>query len=232
MDFRSIILNSSVDDGNVVYDVKIVSLLENFLIERYQMFKVLYYDERVRGGDLLIYKTLEILKDELNLLFPPKSIEEFINLTDYSVLSEIKRLKEKSTIVKEYVSLLERGDILRCVYAYNAPLFQAQYIVTLLTEEREKLEAKLSKIVNLPPHYLVLDFIDKDTYDFLVSLGKGVLLRDFNGEIRRLHDYSNISEFIVKSKMDLFRVYVPSHYYGKVRRVITDSKILKEVLKL
>lgn len=97
---RFILFSSLEEDGNgnkiLCYSSKILDDIIVFLINRFHMFKNVYFHKTCRALDLMFQQLLEYSKEPLNLVERTKNIEAFENLNELNFFSEISYYYQKN----------------------------------------------------------------------------------------------------------------------------------------
>ena len=84
-----IIRSSRIKDGKLIYDLKVIDDIYSVLFSRYMMYKNVYFHKTSRASDLILQDILNYSTKPLKLIERIKNIEDFLDLTDYSILNEI-----------------------------------------------------------------------------------------------------------------------------------------------
>lgn len=94
VDYKRIIHNIKIVDGNLVYLDKLSSQIQNFLLGRVFMYENVYLHKTATAGDYVLIMLFEVIKDELNLLKRTSDPKMFCTLTDNQILEEAKLILE------------------------------------------------------------------------------------------------------------------------------------------
>lgn len=111
VDIYRLIYTMDVLDDTLVVDSSALPTLEAFLIARMESFKAIYYHKTARAAQILLVKALEAADEELGIC-AFKTPEEYMEMDDYSLWSELKKCKRSRQIIKD----LERRRLLKCAY--------------------------------------------------------------------------------------------------------------------
>jgi len=111
VDIYRLIYTMDVLDDTLVVDSSALPTLEAFLIARMESFKAIYYHKTARAAQILLVKALEAADEELGIC-GFKTPEEYMEMDDYSLWSELKKCKRSRQIIKD----LERRRLLKCAY--------------------------------------------------------------------------------------------------------------------
>ncbi|KYK33893.1 MAG: HD domain-containing protein [Theionarchaea archaeon] len=109
---RFILFSSIRDDGNgnkiLCYSSKILDDILLLLINRFQMFKNVYFHKTCRALDLMLQQILRYSMEPLNLVERTVNLEEFEKLNDNSLFYEILFCFQDSGELKEAHKLIDR----------------------------------------------------------------------------------------------------------------------------
>ncbi len=117
-----IIRSSRIKDGKLIYDLKVIDDIYSVLFSRYMMYKNVYFHKTSRASDLILQDILNYSTRPLKLIERIKNIEDFLDLTDYSILSEITYIfnaKRKKIAKKIGISEEELRNNLEYSYEGN-----------------------------------------------------------------------------------------------------------------
>lgn len=97
-------------DGKPIlcYHVKVVDNIYSVLFSRFMMYKNVYFHKTARAADLMIQEILRYACDILDLKERLNNLEEFLKLTDHSILVELERCTDDSWEGREAKKLVER----------------------------------------------------------------------------------------------------------------------------
>ena len=90
---------------------------ETMMISRYQMFKAVYFHKTVRAGEVMLLEAMDLARDELGLT--SMKIDEFVKLTDDSILTDLLSLPENKSdlkIAKKIAEDYEQRKLFKCVF--------------------------------------------------------------------------------------------------------------------
>ncbi|MGC1122035.1 MAG: HD domain-containing protein [Candidatus Methanofastidiosia archaeon] len=99
---------SSIHDGKLCYSSKILDDILLLLINRFQMFKNVYFHRTCRGLDLTLQQILRYSMVPLNLVERTRKLEEFEKLNDSGLLYEILCHRQDSDELKKACELIDR----------------------------------------------------------------------------------------------------------------------------
>ena len=90
---------------------------ETMMISRYQMFKAVYFHKTVRAGEVMLLVAMDLERNELGLT--SMKIDEFVKLTDDSILADLLALPETKSdlkIAKKIAEDYEQRKLFKCVF--------------------------------------------------------------------------------------------------------------------
>ena len=90
---------------------------ETMMISRYQMFKAVYFHKTVRAGEVMLLEAMDLARNELGLT--SMKIDEFVKLTDDSILADLLALPETKSdlkIAKKIAEDYEQRKLFKCVF--------------------------------------------------------------------------------------------------------------------
>ena len=90
---------------------------ETMMISRYQMFKAVYFHKTVRAGEVMLLEAMDLARNELGLT--SMKIDEFVKLTDDSILTDLLSLPENKSdlkIAKKIAEDYEQRKLFKCVF--------------------------------------------------------------------------------------------------------------------
>ena len=102
------ILFSFIKEGKLCYSSKILDDILLLLINRFHMFKNVYFHKTCRALDLMLQQILEYSMKPLNLVERTENLREFEKLNDTSLLYEISYHNRENRELKEARNLVER----------------------------------------------------------------------------------------------------------------------------
>ena len=90
---------------------------ETMMISRYQMFKAVYFHKTVRAGEVMLLEAMDLARNELGLT--SMNVDEFVKLTDDSILADLLSLPENKSdlkIAKKIAEDYEQRKLFKCVF--------------------------------------------------------------------------------------------------------------------
>ncbi|HBF11373.1 HD domain-containing protein [Thermotoga neapolitana] len=104
-----------VKDGKEIlcYHVKVVDNIYSILFSRFMMYKNVYFHKTSRAADLMIQEMLSYACEILNLEERLKDLDEFLELTDYSILKELEMKGDER--VKKLINRFKNRDLWKMV---------------------------------------------------------------------------------------------------------------------
>jgi HD superfamily phosphohydrolase len=98
------------------YSSKILDDIILFLINRFHMFKNVYFHKTCRAVDTMLCQILTYSQDPLNLIERTKNIREFENLNDMNIYYEIQNNSENFTCACRLVEKILKRDLYKVIY--------------------------------------------------------------------------------------------------------------------
>ena len=117
---------------------------ESMMHSRYQMFKAVYFHKTVRSAEVMLLEAIKLADKELNLT--SLNLDDYVELTDESVLFKLLSLSEKTSDLKRAKKIAENYQnrrLLKCVF--ERILTGKVGFGKLKTNELEKKISKKSK---------------------------------------------------------------------------------------
>jgi len=105
--------------GNLAVNTTALSTLEGLLIARVLSFRSIYYHRVCRAVQLMLAEALDLADEELHLS-AFETPDDYLNMDDYSVWSQLKQCAASRPIMER----LERRDLLKCAYTAESMVQQ------------------------------------------------------------------------------------------------------------
>ncbi len=226
IDINRLIHSMEIMEGNIAINKKALSALETFIIARYEMFLNVYYHHSVRAAEIMLRKAMNHARRFLGLT-TFDDIEEFLQLDDAHVISELRKLdpskyqgegRRNAKIAKENIRRLDRRDLLKPAYEREVHL-RDEYVAKLLGDAsvRHQKEEEIAEKADVDSEYVTVDVptlasmpyypreIDpKEVPIFEVSV-------DGKKDLVSLSEHSRLVN-VLKGYVDLLRVYTTDEY--------------------
>src|SRR6476659_968143 len=106
--FRVVTKNHLALDRSALYS------FESMLISRYEMFKAVYFHKTVRSAEVMLFHSILLAYDSIN--FNVASLDEYLSLTDESILDQISSIGGTNSIAAELAKDYRERRLLKCVY--------------------------------------------------------------------------------------------------------------------
>lgn len=90
---------------------------ESMMHSRYQMFKAVYFHKTVRSAEVMLLEALRLADSELGLT--SQDLDDYVKLTDESVLSQLLSLSSKTNELKRAKKIAQdyqNRQLLKCVF--------------------------------------------------------------------------------------------------------------------
>jgi len=206
------------------------SALTMFLNTRLYLYTNVYYHRTTRAIDLHLR---DIFPETMRVLFPGNPLEymeEYLHLTDWSLLEEVSRWRrsrgERDAIAREWETVLHREVKWKMAYDRTLSLNELQYGVTLLQDADWEKRIRAA----LPPALQQLTFrVDMATQDprpenpFAMGKKQIHIFDPSTGEITK-ESLAELFEFI-PSKVVQFRVFALDHEHDRLLAEVAESAL-------
>jgi HD superfamily phosphohydrolase len=218
VDVYRLIYTMDVADGNLIVDSSALPTLEAFLIARVESFRTIYYHKTVRAGQILLVKAMEAADEELDLC-GFKSPEEYLEMDDYTIWSELKRCKKSSKIIED----LERRRLLKCAYELEMQA-EDKSVSSLFGLEgiRSQVEDELATKAGVPPGEVFIDTpsLPSIPYQHMIDFDPmEIPIIDVEGDSRKVLRATKLSRTIevLRGFVNIVRVYTYEKNREKVK---------------
>lgn len=218
VDIYRLIYTMGVADDNLVVDSSALPTLEAFLIARVESFRAIYYHKTARAAQILLVKAMEAADEELDLC-GFKSPEEYLEMDDYTVWSELKTCKKSSKIMKD----LERRRLLKCAYELEMQA-EDKSISSLFGLEgiRSQVEDELAAKAGVPAGEVFIDTpsLPSIPYQHMMDFDPmEIPIIDVEGNSRKVLRATKLSRTIevLKGFVNIVRVYTYEKNREKVK---------------
>lgn len=218
VDIYRLIYTMGVADDNLVVDSSALPTLEAFLIARVESFRAIYYHKTARAAQILLVKAMEAADEELDLC-GFKSPEEYLEMDDYTVWSELKTCKKSSKIMKD----LERRRLLKCAYELEMQA-EDKSISSLFGLEgiRSQVEDELAAKAGVPAGEVFIDTpsLPSIPYQHMMDFDPmEIPIIDVEGDSRKVLRATKLSRTIevLRGFVNIVRVYTYEKNREKVK---------------
>lgn len=218
VDVYRLIYTMGVADNNLVVDSSALPTLEAFLIARVESFRAIYYHKTARAAQILLVKAMEAADEELDLC-GFKSPEEYLEMDDYTIWSELKRCKRSSKIIKD----LERRKLLKCAYEVEMQA-EDKSVSSLFGLEgiRSQVEDELAAKAGVPTGEVFIDTpsLPSIPYQHMMDFDPmEIPIIDVEGDSRKILRATKLSRTIevLRGFVNIVRVYTYEKNREKVK---------------
>jgi len=208
VDIYRLIYTMDVVDDTLVVDSSALPTLEAFLIARVESFKAIYYHKTARAAQILLVKALEAADEEIGIC-GFKTPEEYMEMDDYSLWSELKRCKGSRQIIKD----LERRRLLKCAYEREVQA-EDKAVSSLFSLEgiRKQVEDEIAALAGVPSGDVFIDTPSLPSIPYRHALDfdpMEIPIVDVEGNVRKLLKATKLSRTIevLKGFVNIVRVY-------------------------
>lgn len=191
------------------------------------MFKAVYFHKTVRAGEVMLLKAMSLAEDELG--FSSLDLDEFLKLSDESVLSKLLNLPESNSDLKTSKKIATNylnRNLFKCVF--ERMVTSSQGFSNKMIGELENKIAKKSKIDSNEIH---LDTSTTNSIPMTPSKKESksvILITRKNKIIAEEFPISKIPLVsTISGKMNILRVYTQQNNRKKVE--IAAKSILGEI---
>ena len=227
IDHKRLTYSLDVYKNKLALDKSALVNFETMLISRYQMFKAVYFHKTVRAGEVMLLKAMSLAEDELG--FSSLDLDEFLKLSDESVLSKLLNLPEYSSELKTSKKIATdylNRNLFKCVFERMVTLNHG--FSNKIIGELENKIAKKSKIDSNEIH---LDTSTTNSIPMTPSKKESksvILITRKNKIIAEEFPISKIPLVsTISGKMNILRVYTQQNNRKKVE--IAAKSILSEI---
>jgi hypothetical protein len=227
IDHKRLTYSLDVYKNKLALDKSALVNFETMLISRYQMFKAVYFHKTVRAGEVMLLKAMSLAEDELG--FSSLDLDEFLKLSDESVLSKLLNLPESNSDLKTSKKIATNylnRNLFKCVF--ERMVTSSQGFSNKMIGELENKIAKKSKIDSNEIH---LDTSTTNSIPMTPSKKESksvILITKKNKIIAEEFPISKIPLVsTISGKMNILRVYTQQNNRKKVE--IAAKSILSEI---
>jgi len=227
IDHKRLTYSLDVYKNKLALDKSALVNFETMLISRYQMFKAVYFHKTVRAGEVMLLKAMSLAEDELG--FSSLDLDEFLKLSDESVLSKLLNLPEYSSELKTSKKIATdylNRNLFKCVF--ERMVTSNHGFSNKIIGELENKIAKKSKIDSNEIH---LDTSTTNSIPMTPSKKESksvILITRKNKIIAEEFPISKIPLVsTISGKMNILRVYTQQNNRKKVE--IAAKSILSEI---
>jgi len=227
IDHKRLTYSLDVYKNKLALDKSALVNFETMLISRYQMFKAVYFHKTVRAGEVMLLKAMSLAEDELG--FSSLDLDEFLKLSDESVLSKLLNLPESNSDLKTSKKIATNylnRNLFKCVF--ERMVTSNHGFSNKIIGELENKIAKKSKIDSNEIH---LDTSTTNSIPMTPSKKESksvILITRKNKIIAEEFPISKIPLVsTISGKMNILRVYTQQNNRKKVE--IAAKSILSEI---
>jgi hypothetical protein len=229
IDFKRIISSLDVHEKKLSLDRSALYSFESMMISRYQMFKAVYFHKTVRSAEVMLLESMSLADNELG--FTSSTLDEYIQLTDEFVISQLTSISPRTSELKsarELAKNYQERKLLKCVF--EKILTRNNKSGKIKTSEIRKEISKKSKVkeseifvdASKTPS-IPLTPSKKESESIILTSKKGLLPEAYELPISEIPLISAISGF-----MNMLRVYTAEKNRKKVeiaaRAILGENK--------
>lgn len=154
VDYNRIINSFRVTDNqNLALDISSFYSFESMIISRFEMFRAVYFHKTVRSAEVMLLHSILLSSEELNL--PGLSLDDYLKLTDDSIMWMISSSSQNNKIAKEMISNYLERKLLKCVY--ERFIRKRDNYTKLNRDKIEELRLKIARLANIDERKIFLD---------------------------------------------------------------------------
>lgn len=154
VDYNRIINSFRVTENqNLALDISSFYSFESMIISRFEMFRAVYFHKTVRSAEVMLLHSILLSSEELNL--SSLSLDDYLKLTDDSILWMISSSSQNNKIAKEMISNYLERKLLKCVY--ERFIRKRDNYTKLNRDKIEELRLKIARLANIDERKIFLD---------------------------------------------------------------------------
>ena len=218
VDIYRLIYTMDVVDDSLVVDSSALATLEAFLIARVESFRAIYYHKTARAGQIMLVKAMEAADEELGIC-SFKTPDEYLQLDDYSLWSELKRCGSSARIIRD----LERRRLLKCAYEREVQA-EDKSVSNLFGLEgiRKQVEDEIASMAGVPQSSVFIDTPSLPSIPYLHKLSfdpMEIPIVEYEGGRKKLLRATKLSRTIevLKGLVNIIRVYTDEGSRSRVK---------------
>ncbi|MEM4391217.1 MAG: HD domain-containing protein [Candidatus Nitrosotenuis sp.] len=224
IDHKRIIQSLDVYKNRLALDRSALYSFESMILSRYQMFKAVYFHKTVRSAEVMLLEAIRLADDEAG--FTSLNLDEYVKLTDESVVARILALPDKSDNLrraKKFVQDYQNRRLLKCVFELimTSKHFKSQ----------DDLRDKIAKKARVDKNEIFVDTSRTSSLPLTPSKEKTksitLITKESSKSIAKEIPFSKIPVVAsMADSMNILRIYTASQYRKKVE--IAAKSILGE----
>ena len=153
VDYNRIINSFRVTDSeSLALDISSFYSFESMIISRFEMFRAVYFHKTVRSAEVMLLHSILLSSKDLNL--PSLSLDDYLKLTDDSILWKMSS-SQNNKIAKEMISNYLERKLLKCVY--ERFIRKRDNYTKLNRDKIEELRLKIARQANIDERKIFLD---------------------------------------------------------------------------
>ncbi|HJU79905.1 MAG TPA: HD domain-containing protein [Nitrososphaeraceae archaeon] len=153
VDYNRIINSFRVTDSeSLALDISSFYSFESMIISRFEMFRAVYFHKTVRSAEVMLLHSILLSSKDLNL--PSLSLDDYLKLTDDSILWKMSS-SQNNKIAKEMISNYLERKLLKCVY--ERFIRKRDNYTKLNRDKIEELRLKIARLASIDEKKIFLD---------------------------------------------------------------------------
>ncbi|MBU7032912.1 MAG: HD domain-containing protein [Theionarchaea archaeon] len=235
-------LKKNSDEEKILcYSSKLLDDILLFLINRFHMFKNVYFHKTCRAVDTMLRQILTYSEDPLNLIQRTSNLNEFENLNDISLFYEIKNNQKNCENAFSLVERIMKRDLYKVLYddveIPNESQIKKHHIQELLQIIAELKKEKIIELFKKNEGDTEIPSLFIDTpYEIKMSPLQELryinIFDENHGIIKKYREIENERSFKQWDlpSFNIYRIYVDSHLNQmKLRPFAKQVKNIKEI---
>jgi uncharacterized protein len=224
IDHKRIIQSLDVYKNRLALDRSALYSFESMILSRYQMFKAVYFHKTVRSAEVMLLEAIRLADDEAG--FTSLNLDEYVKLTDESVVARILALSDKSADIrraKKFVQDYQNRRLLKCVFEL---IMTSRHF-----KSQDDLRDKIAKKALVDKNEIFVDTSRTSSLPLTPSKEKTksitLITKESSKSVAKEIPFSKIPVVAsMADSMNILRIYTASQYRKKVE--IAAKSILGE----
>jgi uncharacterized protein len=224
IDHKRIIQSLDVYKNRLALDRSALYSFESMILSRYQMFKAVYFHKTVRSAEVMLLEAIRLADDEAG--FTSLNLDEYVKLTDESVVARILALSDKSADIrraKKFVQDYQNRRLLKCVFEL---IMTSRHF-----KSQDDLRDKIAKKAKVDKNEIFVDTSRTSSLPLTPSKEKTksitLITKESSKSVAKEIPFSKIPVVAsMADSMNILRIYTASQYRKKVE--IAAKSILGE----
>lgn len=226
VDIDRLVRSINVVDNQLAVKDTALYVLEEMVIARYMMFKAVYFHRSVRSAEVMLIRAMELAEEEL-CLTDFKTIDEYNQLDDYTILQKLLNLKDSKNQASKTAYLLTEGfhnrNLLKCAYetvVHRKDRFTSNILHT--PKVRDSFRDEIAEEAEVDPNTVIVDVSTAPTVPYAASQHQPQdipLYHEDREGVKSKASFSNLSPLggSLVGYLDILRLYTVGEDLDSVR---------------